>query len=99
MKLLGFVALYGFILAPVGAVIVFEYFFGKRFGIQAFYAEQSGVRFNQAVFWAWVLSFGVFYFISVKYDVFLSFLTLPAWISCGVLYLLFSRYYQRRTAG
>lgn len=91
MKLLGFVALYGFILAPVGAVIVFEYFFGRRFGVQSFYAEKSGIKFNQAVFWAWIISFGVFYFVSVQFDVFLSFLTLPAWLSCGILYVLFSR--------
>ncbi len=96
MKLLGFVALYGFILAPVGAIIVFEYFFGKQAGIQSFYAEKTGIKFNWAVFAAWALSFGVFYFISLEYDVFLSFLTLPAWISCGVLFLIFSRFYQTR---
>jgi purine-cytosine permease-like protein len=33
MKLLGFVALYGFILAPFGAVIVFEHFLHKQTGI------------------------------------------------------------------
>ncbi len=98
MKLLGFVALYGFILAPVGAIIVFEYFFGKQAGIQSFYAEKTGIKFNWAVFAAWALSFGVFYFISLEYDVFLSFLTLPAWISCGVLFLIFSRLYQKQTA-
>ncbi|MAW97052.1 MULTISPECIES: hypothetical protein [unclassified Leeuwenhoekiella] len=94
MKLLGFVALYGFILAPIGAIIVFEYFFGKQAGIQSFYAEKTGIKFNWAVFGAWALSFGVFYFISIQFDVFLSFLTLPAWISCGVLFLIFSRFYQ-----
>lgn len=91
MKLLGFVALYGFILAPIGAIIVFEYFFGKRFGIQKFYAETSGTKFNQAVFWSWVLSFGIFYFISVYFNIFLSFVILPAWITCGILYLVFSK--------
>jgi len=95
MKLLGFVALYGFILAPIGAVIVFDYFFAEKFGIKTFYAEKSGVKFNQAVFWAWVISFGIFYFISVQFDVFLSFVTLPAWICCGVLYLVFSKWYQK----
>ncbi|MGB5943026.1 MAG: hypothetical protein WBG71_09105 [Leeuwenhoekiella sp.] len=96
MKLLGFVALYGFILAPVGAIIVFEYFFGKQAGIASFYAEKTGIKFNMAVFAAWALSFGIFYFISVQFDVFLSFLTLPAWISCGVLFLIFSKFYQRK---
>ncbi|RXG13164.1 purine-cytosine permease-like protein [Leeuwenhoekiella aestuarii] len=96
MKLLGFVALYGFILAPIGAIIVFEYFFGKQAGIQSFYAEKTGIKFNWAVFGAWALSFGVFYFISIQFEVFLSFLTLPAWISCGVLFLIFSKFYQKK---
>lgn len=43
MKLLGFVALYGFILAPVGAVIVFEHFFAERFGIVPNYAVSSSI--------------------------------------------------------
>lgn len=95
MKLLGFVALYGFILAPVGAIIVFEHFFAKRAGIVNNYAEKAGISFNIAVLLAWGLSFGVFYFISISQGVFLSFLTLPAWLSCGVLYLLFSKYFQK----
>lgn len=96
MKLLGFVALYGFILAPVGAIIVFEYFFGEKIGIQSFYAQKSGIKFNHAVFWAWLISFGLFYFISIQYDVFLSFLTLPAWLLCGILFLVLSKFYQAR---
>lgn len=95
MKLLGFVALYGFILAPFGAVIVFEHFFGRRASIESNYAERSGNKFNPAVFWAWAISFGLFYFISWYFDVFLSFVTLPAWLLCGVLFLLFSRKWQR----
>ena len=39
MKLLDFVAVYGFILAPVGAVIVFEYYFAERYGVIKNYAE------------------------------------------------------------
>lgn len=91
MKLLGFVALYGFILAPVGAIIVFEHFFASRLSIQSEYAASSGTNFNMAVFLAWVLSGGVFYTISVQYDIFLSFLTLPAWLLCGFLYLILAK--------
>ncbi len=95
MKLLGFVALYGFILAPIGAIIVFEYFFADKFRIQQFYAEGRSVKFNTAVFLAWLISFAGYYFISEYFGIFLSFLTLPAWITCGVLYLVISKYYQR----
>ncbi|WP_335964846.1 hypothetical protein [Galbibacter sp. PAP.153] len=96
MKLLDFVALYGFILAPIGAIIVFDYFFAKRAGITSFYAEKTNINFNYAVLWAWLISFGIFYFISLKFNVFLSFVTLPTWICCGFLYLVFSRYYQKK---
>ena len=58
--------------------------------------KKSGIKFNWAVLGAWAISFGVFYFISIQYDVFLSFLTLPAWITCGALFLIFSKYFQRK---
>jgi len=96
MKLLGFVALYGFILAPFGAIIVFEHFFHKQAGIVKNYAEVANLSFNKSVFWAWAISFGIFYFISVQFDVFLSFVTLPAWLFCGILFLALSKYWQKR---
>ncbi|RTE53885.1 hypothetical protein EHW67_08085 [Arenibacter aquaticus] len=96
MKLLGFVALYGFILAPFGAIIVFEHLFHKQAGIVKNYAEVANLKFNKAVFFAWAISFGLFYFISVQFDVFLSFVTLPAWLLCGVLFLVFSKQIQKR---
>jgi purine-cytosine permease-like protein len=95
MKLLGFVALYGFILAPFGAIIVFEHFFAKKIGITKNYAEVAGITFNKSVFYAWLISFGIFYFISIQFDVFLSFVTLPAWLLCGVLFLIFSKKHQK----
>jgi len=91
MKLLDFVALYGFILAPIGAIIVFEHFFADRFNIVKEYALTKGIKFNMAVLLAWAIALGVFYSIGTFGGVFLSFLTLPAWISCGVLYLVFSK--------
>ena len=95
MKLLDFVAVYGFILAPVGAVIVFEHFFAEKFGVVSNYAEKANIPFNMAVLLAWALSGGLFYFISQTQGVFLSFLTLPAWIVCGVLYLAISKWLQK----
>lgn len=95
MKLLGFVALYGFILAPFGAIIVFEHFFYKKAGIIKNYAESANLSFNNSVFLAWAISFGLFYFISIKFDVFLSFVTLPAWLLCGILFLFFSKRLQK----
>lgn len=98
MKLLGFVALYGFILAPIGAVITFEHFLAKKAGIRTFYAQRTQSNFNFAVFLSWILSFVIFYSLSLYYDIFLSFLILPAWLSCGILYLILSKYLQKSNA-
>ncbi len=96
MKLLDFVAVYGFILAPVGAVIVFEHYFGERAGIVKNYAERSGTHFNLAVFLAWAISGGIFYTLSATQGIFLSFLTLPTWLCCGLLFLLLSKWLQQK---
>ena len=95
MKLLDFVALYGFILAPVGAIIVFEHFFHRRVGIIPNYAAKAGLNFNTTVLLAWVLAAGGFYIWSQMEGIFLSFMTLPAWLCCGLLFLLFSKLFQR----
>jgi len=95
MKLLDFVALYGFILAPVGAIIVFEHFFHRRVGIIPNYAAKAGLNFNSTVLLAWVLAAGGFYIWSQMEGIFLSFMTLPAWLCCGLLFLLFSKLFQR----
>tara|TARA_B100001109_G_scaffold46133_1_gene37092 strand:+ start:403 stop:1788 length:1386 start_codon:yes stop_codon:yes gene_type:complete len=94
MKLLDFVAVYGFILAPVGAVVVFEYYFADRFGVVKNYAEKSNIAFNKSVFFAWLTSFLIFFGWSKTQGVFLSFLTLPAWLCCGILFIIFSKIYH-----
>ncbi|TDB61437.1 hypothetical protein EZE20_19660 [Arundinibacter roseus] len=95
MKLLDFVAVYGFILAPIGAIIVFDHFFAQKAGIIRNYAERVQSSFNLSVLLAWFISMAIFYSISVYQGVFLSFLTLPAWLFCGVLYLILSKFLQK----
>ena len=96
MKLLDFVAVYGFILAPVGAVVVFEYYFADRYGVIKNYAEKSNIAFNKSVFFAWLISFMIFFGWSKTQGVFLSFLTLPSWLCCGILFVVFSKIYQKK---
>ena len=96
MKLLDFVAVYGFILAPVGAIIVFEYYFADRYGVIKNYAEKNNIAFNRSVFFAWLISFVIFFGWSKTHGVFLSFLTLPAWLCCGILFIIFSKIFHRK---
>ncbi|HCX24337.1 MAG: hypothetical protein CMB80_17405 [Flammeovirgaceae bacterium] len=85
MKLLDFVALYGYILAPMGAIVVFDHFFNLREKL----GDYKSDSLNWKVLLAWVIPPAAFYFVSVFFGVFLSFLTLPAWILSGLLYLIF----------
>ncbi len=91
MKLLDFVALYGFILAPMGAIIVFQHFFGKKWNLIIDYAETQKIQFNSAVLWSWLLAAVGGFVFSQQMEIFLSFLTLPVWIVCGVFFLIFSK--------
>lgn len=94
MKLLDFVALYGFILAPVGAIITFEHFFGARWGTSANLAEKTGVSFHKPAFLAWCLSTLFYLLLGWISGIFLSFLILPAWLTSGFLYLWLNRIFD-----
>lgn len=99
MQLLDFVAVYGFILAPVGAIILFDQYFASRFNVVSNYAEKHALNLNWAVLLAWATSVLGFYFYAKVNDIFLSFLTLPAWLCCGILFLVFSRVLQKAKNG
>ncbi|WGK65251.1 purine-cytosine permease family protein [Croceiramulus getboli] len=95
MKLLGFVALYGFILAPFGAILVFDHFVRNN---NTNAAPATSKRFNSDVLIAWVVSFALFYWISIQFDIFLSFVTFPAWFLCGFIFTLLSRKSSSKSA-
>lgn len=83
MKLLDFVALYGFILAPMGAIIVFDHFFLHGTNLKPYHSA-----FNVKVFIIWLVCALGFYALSISLDIFLSYLVLPAWLMCGFMYLI-----------
>jgi purine-cytosine permease-like protein len=59
MKLLGFVALYGLVLMPMGAVIFIDYWVFSRIGLRKNYAATAGISFNWAAGLAWLLTLAV----------------------------------------
>jgi NCS1 family nucleobase:cation symporter-1 len=92
MKLLDFVALYGFILAPVGAIIVYDHYSPKGY----LNTTPFTGSFNKNVLIAWFLSVFIFYGISVKYEVFLSFFTLPTWIMCATIFMVSETLWKKK---
>ncbi|WPJ97292.1 hypothetical protein SH580_06170 [Coraliomargarita algicola] len=97
-KLLGFVGLYGTILAPMGAIIFADWSFSRRVGITQFYAERHGILYNPSVLLAWLIPVAVALYFIVGKGGTAWYFPLPAWIACGMLYLVFSRFLQKTTS-
>ena len=91
MNLLGFVGIYGTILAPIGAIIVVDHFFADKLGIATDPALKSGSSFNMAVLLAWLVPVGIAMAAYLYFDVFASYLPLPTAIFCGVIYVILSK--------
>lgn len=91
MKLLDFVGLYGTTLAPVGAIILVDFYLADRLGLTRDWAARTGGTFNPAVLLAWALPLAVFFFLYLRFDVFPSYLTLPVYLVTGVLYIVLAK--------
>ena len=91
MNLLSFVGLYGTVLAPMGAIIVVDFFFAQRVGIPTDPAAKAGLSFNSSVLFAWLIPVGIGMYLYRYHDVFASYLPLPCAIACGLLYIAFSK--------
>ncbi len=96
MKLLGFVALYGLILMPMGAVIFVDFWLIKKFGLQSSYAEVSKTSFNWAAFLAWVVPVSVCVWLFKAGILEIYFVSLPGWFLAAILYILISMIYQKK---
>jgi purine-cytosine permease-like protein len=97
MKLLDFVAIYGFVLMPMGAVIFIDFYVLKRFGMQQFYAEKTGIRYNIAAGTAWIVTLiaGLLAYQYLGIEVF--FLGLPGWFVAAALYIVTSKFFQKKS--
>jgi purine-cytosine permease-like protein len=96
MKLLGFVAIYGMILMPMGAIILVDHYLFKRFGLTPYYAERVGSQFNWAAGLTWFLTLGTCVALVQLADIEIYFVSLPGWFVAAVLYLVLSKFYQQK---
>lgn len=89
-KLLGFVGIYGTILAPIGAIIFFDWYFHRKGDAASLHNAKPASPFSIPVFLAWMIPVAIaMYFIKVV-GITAWFFPLPCWIACGILYLLFT---------
>ena len=99
MRLLDFVALYGLLLMPMGAIILLDVYLLPRLGMKENFAELAGLKFNwaAALTWGGALLFILLLNWYVGVEVF--FLGLPGWFVAALIYVVASRVVQGRRVG
>jgi len=96
MKLLGFVALYGMMLMPMGAVVFVDFWLIKKLGMKNNFAEFSNRSFNWAAGLTWFVTLAICWWLVQKAGVQIYFVSLPGWFIAATLYLILSYFYQQQ---
>ncbi len=98
MRLLDFVALWGMILMPMGAVIFIDFWVLPRLGLRANYAAVTGRGFNWAAGLSWVLTVAACAWLVLSGRTQIYFVSLPGWFLTCLLYIGFSKMQQSARA-
>lgn len=91
MKLLDFVALYGLLLMPMGAVIFADFYFAKKMGFIEEQAIATNSSFSSPVFLSWVLTLVFCLGLNLFYGVEIFFLGLPGWFVAVFIFVILSK--------
>ncbi len=91
MKLLEFVALYGLILMPMGAVIFADFWILPKLGLKSNFAELTGGLINWSAGITWAVTLAFAYLIDLE----IFFKGLPGWFIAVVLYVFLSSIEQK----
>lgn len=93
MQLLDFVALYGLLLMPMGAVLFADYWILPRLGLPRWLAERRRTLFSWPAFLAWIGSIGFAFLLPLE----IYFKALPAWFLAVIIYVGGSGWIYRRS--
>ncbi len=88
MKLLEFVALYGLILMPMGAIIIMDVYIIPRLGLKQNFAEVFDKSFSIPAALTWVIALVFSMILNQYYGVEVFFLGLPGWFVAAFVYVL-----------
>jgi purine-cytosine permease-like protein len=91
MRLLDFVALYGLILMPMGAVLFADFWLMPKLGLKQNYAEWKEILFS----WPAAIAWGVTLLICFMLPIEIFFKGLPGWFIATALFLTFSFVQQK----
>ncbi|NHE58464.1 purine-cytosine permease family protein [Cyclobacterium plantarum] len=96
MMLLEFVALYGLILMPVGAVIFIDVYLLEKIGLQSNYAEARGTSLNWSVALTWLITLAFCLLLNLVMGIEIFFLGLPGWFVAVLVYVVTAKIIQKK---
>jgi len=97
MNLLGFVALWGVILMPMGAVIFADFWLLPMLGMKRDYADTYRLPLNKAAAFSWLLSVAAcLTLIFTQGESVLYFACLPGWFIAVITYTICSKLQQKK---
>ncbi|MCX7008264.1 MAG: hypothetical protein NTY53_13625 [Kiritimatiellaeota bacterium] len=95
MRLLDFVAMWGMILMPLGAVIFVDFWLLPKLGLRSNFAAVTGRTLNWAAAAAWLGSVAISLLLVFKGGVQIYFVSLPGWFVTALLYIGVSKVMQK----
>ena len=96
MKLLEFVALYGLMLMPMGAIIIMDVYVLPRINLKSNYSEYFERSFNPSAAISWILTLLSALFFNIYFGVEVFFLGLPGWFVASFVYIISSKIMQNK---
>ncbi len=96
MKLLEFVALYGLLLMPMGAVILMDVYILPKINLKSNFAEIFNRNFNPSAAISWALTLLSALVFNIYFGVEVFFLGLPGWFVASLVYIISSKIVQNR---
>lgn len=98
MQLLGFVALYGLLLMPIGAVIFIDFWVLPKLGLKSFFADVSGRKMTYPVLVTWLVTLAICVALVEFAGIEIFFVALPGWFIAAGLFIVLSVAAQRKHA-
>ncbi len=97
MRLLDFVALYGLLLMPMGAVVFADFWLLPKLGLRQDYADWKQLLFSWPAALAWFMTLGGCLLLNLVWGMEIFFLGLPGWFIATGIYVCLSLVQQRST--
>ena len=98
-KLLSFVALFGILLSPVGAIVFVEHWLFPRIGFRQYWFNSTGKSISWPALSAWVISVGIALGLWFSESLHEFFIAIPLWFVAAALYTVFAAIAGAQTTG